>query len=35
VQLAVIDAVCEWCLASDALMTAVAALTLLRLHAAE
>ena len=35
VQLAVIDAVCEWCLASDALMTVLAALTLIRLHAAE
>jgi uncharacterized membrane protein len=35
VQLAVIDAVCEWCLASDALMTVVAALTLIRVHAAE
>jgi uncharacterized membrane protein len=35
VQLTVIDAVCEWCLASDALMTVLAALTLIRLHAAE
>jgi uncharacterized membrane protein len=35
VQLAVIDAVCEWCLASDVLMTAVAALALIRLRAAE
>jgi uncharacterized membrane protein len=35
VQLAAIDAVCEWCLASDSLLTLVAVLTLLRLHAAE
>jgi uncharacterized membrane protein len=34
VQLAAIDAVCEWCLASDALVTMVAVLTLLRLRAA-
>lgn len=34
VQLAVINAVCEWCLASDALMTVVAVLTLLRLREA-
>jgi uncharacterized membrane protein len=33
VQLAVIDAVCEWCLGSDALVTAIAALTLMRLRA--
>jgi uncharacterized membrane protein len=32
VQLAVIDAVCQWCLASDAVMAALAALTLLRLR---
>ena len=35
VQLAVINAVCEWCLASDALVTALAVLTLLRLRAAD
>jgi uncharacterized membrane protein len=35
VQLAAIDAVCEWCLASDSLVTVVAVLTLLRLSAAE
>lgn len=35
VQLAVIDAVCEWCLASDVLVTVLAALTLLRLRAAD
>lgn len=35
VQLAVINAVCEWCLASDALMTVLAVLTLLRLRAAD
>jgi uncharacterized membrane protein len=35
VQLAAIDAVCEWCLASDALVTMVAVLTLLRLRAAD
>jgi uncharacterized membrane protein len=35
VQLVVIDAVCEWCLASDATMTALAALAVLRLRAAE
>jgi len=34
VQLAAIDAVCQWCLASDLLVTMVAALTLLRLRAA-
>jgi uncharacterized membrane protein len=33
VQLAVIGAVCEWCVASDAVMTVLAALTLLRLRA--
>jgi uncharacterized membrane protein len=33
VQLAVIDAVCQWCLASDAVTTAIAALALLRLRA--
>jgi uncharacterized membrane protein len=32
VQLAVIDALCAWCLASDALVTVIAALTLLRLR---
>jgi uncharacterized membrane protein len=32
IQLAVVDAVCDWCLASDAITTAVAALALLRLH---
>jgi hypothetical protein len=31
----VIDAVCQWCLASDALMVALAALALLRLRAAD
>ncbi len=35
VQIAAIDAVCEWCLASDALVTMVAVLTLLRLRAAD
>jgi uncharacterized membrane protein len=35
VQLAVINAVCEWCLASDALVTLLAVLTLLRLRAAD
>lgn len=35
VQFAVIDAVCQWCLASDALMAALAALALLRLRAAD
>ncbi|MDX6413020.1 MAG: hypothetical protein QOH23_430 [Gaiellaceae bacterium] len=34
-QLAVINAVCEWCLASDAVVTVLAALTLLRLRAAD
>lgn len=34
VQLAVIHAVCEWCVASDIVMTAVAALALVRLHIA-
>jgi uncharacterized membrane protein len=34
-QLAVIDAVCEWCLASDGLVTVLAVLTLLRLRAAD
>ena len=32
VQLAVINAVCEWCLVSDALVTVLAVLTLLRLR---
>ena len=31
-QLLVIDAVCAWCVASDAITTAIAALALLRLH---
>ena len=35
VQLAVINAVCEWCLGSDALVTVLAVLTLLRLRAAD
>jgi uncharacterized membrane protein len=35
VQLAVIDAVCEWCLASDAVVVVLAVLTLLRLHSAD
>jgi uncharacterized membrane protein len=30
IQLAVIDAICEWCLASDVLVTALAVLALLR-----
>ncbi len=33
VQLAVIDAVCEWCIASDSLMTVMAAVALLRARA--
>jgi uncharacterized membrane protein len=33
VELVLIDAVCEWCVASDTLMTLLAALTLLRLLA--
>jgi uncharacterized membrane protein len=32
IQLAVIDAICEWCLASDLLVTALAALALLRVR---
>jgi uncharacterized membrane protein len=35
VQVAEIEAVCQWCLASDALVTVVAVLTLLRLRAAD
>lgn len=35
VQLAVINAVCEWCLASDGVVTVLAVLTLLRLRAAD
>jgi uncharacterized membrane protein len=35
VQLAVIDAVCEWCLVSDAILAALAVLSLLRLRPAE
>jgi uncharacterized membrane protein len=35
VQLAVIHAVCEWCVASDIVMTVVAALALLRLRIAD
>jgi len=35
VQLAVIDAICQWCLATDALTAALAGLALLRLRAAE
>jgi uncharacterized membrane protein len=31
VQLAVVDAVCQWCLACDAIVTALAALAVLRL----
>ena len=31
IQLAVIDAVCQWCLASDAVMSGIAVLALLRL----
>jgi uncharacterized membrane protein len=34
-QIAAVDAVCEWCLASDALVTVLAVLTLLRLRAAD
>jgi uncharacterized membrane protein len=34
VQAAVIDAVCDWCLASDAVLTALAAAAVLRLRAA-
>jgi uncharacterized membrane protein len=34
VQLAVIDAVCEWCVVSDTLVAVLSALTLLRLRAA-
>ena len=30
IQLAVIDAICQWCIASDVLVTALAALVLLR-----
>jgi uncharacterized membrane protein len=33
VQVAVIDAICQWCVASDLLMTAIASLALLRLRA--
>ena len=32
IQLAVIDALCQWCLATDLLMTGIAALALLRLR---
>lgn len=32
IQLAVVDAVCDWCLASDAIATVVAGLALLRLR---
>jgi uncharacterized membrane protein len=35
VQLAVIDAVCEWCLTSDVVMAVLAALTLLRIRFAD
>ena len=35
VQLAIIDAVCEWCLASDAVMVVLAVLTLLQVRAAD
>ncbi len=35
VQLSVIDAVCEWCLVSDALMLTIAALAAARLRAAQ
>lgn len=34
VQLAVLDAVCQWCVASDAITTLLAAATLLRLRGA-
>jgi uncharacterized membrane protein len=32
IQMAVIDAICQWCLATDALATAIVALALLRLR---
>jgi hypothetical protein len=32
IQLAVVDAVCQWCLATDAITTASAAVALLRLR---
>ncbi len=32
IQLGVIDAICQWCLASDVLVTAIAALALVRLR---
>ena len=32
IQLAVIDAICEWCLATDVLTTVIVALALLRLR---
>ena len=32
IQLAVIDAICQWCLATDVITTAIAALALLRLR---
>lgn len=35
VQLAVIDAICEWCLATDAITTAITVLALLRLRLGE
>jgi uncharacterized membrane protein len=35
VQLAIIDAVCEWCLTSDVVIAVLAVLTLLRLRAAD
>ena len=35
IQLVVIDAICEWCLATDVLTTAVVALALLRLRLGE
>jgi uncharacterized membrane protein len=35
VQLAIIHAVCEWCLASDAVMVVLAVLTLLQVRAAD
>jgi uncharacterized membrane protein len=34
VQVAVIDAVCQWCVASDALLAAIAVLAVLRLRSA-
>ena len=35
IQIGVIEAICQWCLATDVLMTAIAALALLRLRIGE